>query len=53
MARKMLVLLSDRSEPILEEVLADDEAQLQERLKANPGLLPLEEFGTGGHGESS
>ena len=30
---------------ILEETKADNEAELQEKLKRNPGLLPVEEFG--------
>jgi hypothetical protein len=43
MARKMIIL-SDSESTVLEEVLARDEEQLQERLKANPGLLPIEDF---------
>lgn len=35
----------DGSRPVLTEVLADDEAQLQELMKENPDLLPVEEFG--------
>ena len=46
MGRK-IVLCHDGegSGQILEEVLAHDEAQLQERLKENPDLLPVEEYG--------
>jgi hypothetical protein len=45
MGRKMLVELPGGAKPILEEVAAHDEAQLQEMLKAHPELLPLEELG--------
>lgn len=43
MARKVIVL-RDGSSTVLEEVLAHDEEQLQERLKANPDLLPIDDF---------
>ena len=39
-----MVQREDGSRPILTEVLADDEAQLQELMKENPELLPIEEF---------
>lgn len=45
MGRKMLVELAGGNSPILEEVAAHDEAQLQEMLKRHPELLPLEELG--------
>ena len=40
-----MVQREDGSSPVLTEVLADDEAQLQELMKENPDLLPIEEFG--------
>lgn len=40
-----MVQREDGSSPVLTEVLADDEAQLQELMKENPELLPIEEFG--------
>ena len=40
-----MVQREDGSSPILTEVLANDEAQLQELMKENPDLLPIEEFG--------
>ncbi len=43
-----MVQREDGSRPILTEVLADDEAQLQELMKENPELLPIEEFGMTG-----
>jgi len=36
------------SRPVLTEILAEDEAQLQELMKENPDLLPIEEFGMTG-----
>jgi hypothetical protein len=45
MARKMMVQREDGSSPILSEVLAEDEAQLQEIVKDNPDMLPVDEFG--------
>ena len=33
---------------MLTEILAEDEAQLQELMKENPDLLPIEEFGMTG-----
>src|SRR5437879_1599137 len=35
-------------EPVLTEVLAADEAQLQERIKRTPELIPIEDFGMSG-----
>jgi len=43
-----MVHTSDDSSLLLEEVAAADEAQLQELVKSNPGLLPIEEFGMTG-----
>lgn len=45
MGRKMLVELAGGNSPILEEVAAHDEAQLQGMLKKHPELLPLDELG--------
>lgn len=45
MARKILVTSPAGQLPVLEEVKAQDEAQLQELLKAHPELLPLEDLG--------
>lgn len=47
MPRKMIVQTSDGS-PVLVESPASDEAQLQELVKDNPDLLPVEEFGMAG-----
>lgn len=47
MGRKILVELAGGGMPILEEVAASSEAQLQEKLKDHPELLPLEELGLG------
>jgi hypothetical protein len=44
----MLVELAGGNSPILEEVAAHDEAQLQGMLKRHPELLPLEELGLSG-----
>lgn len=44
MARKMIVQREDGTWPVLTETLADNEAQLQEILKGNPDLLPIDEF---------
>lgn len=43
MARKIL-LRTIQGSAVLEELAAPDEAQLQELLKENPQLLPVEEF---------
>jgi hypothetical protein len=40
----MVVIREDGSSPMLAEVDAHDEAQLQERLKAHADLLPVDEF---------
>lgn len=49
MARKIMVQEGDESKPVLmTETLAENEAQLQEILKANPDLLPVDEFGMSG-----
>jgi hypothetical protein len=48
MARQIVVHTPDGSSPVLEETGAQDEAQLQELLKDNPDLLPVEEFGMTG-----
>lgn len=40
-----MVQREDGSRPVLTEVLAEDEVQLQELVKENPDLLPIEEFG--------
>lgn len=49
MARKMIMQREDESGPtVLTEVLAKDEAELQELMKENPDLLPIEEFGMTG-----
>ena len=43
-----MVHREDGSTPMLTEILADDEAQLQEIIKDNPDLLPVDEFGMAG-----
>ncbi len=48
MARKIMVRRKDESGSILTEVLAEDEAQLQEIVKETPDLLPVDEFGMTG-----
>jgi hypothetical protein len=45
--RKMIVR-QDGSEQLLTETIAEDEAQLQALVEANPDLLPIEEFGMTG-----
>lgn len=45
MARKIILQRPDDSAHVLIETAVEDEAQLQGLLKANPDLLPLEEFG--------
>jgi hypothetical protein len=40
-----MILLNEGGEVMLSEVDAENEAQLQDRLKDSPSLLPLEEFG--------
>ena len=48
MARKIIVTQADGSTPVLTEIPAQDEAQLQTTLKEIPGVLPIEEFGLTG-----
>lgn len=48
MVRKMIVLREDGSRPVLTELPADNEVQLQELIKENPDLLPVDEFGMTG-----
>ncbi len=49
MPRKMIAMRGDDETPsLLTEVLAENELQLQEQLKNNPDLLPVEEFGING-----
>ncbi len=49
MARKIMVQQEYGSGPVLmTEALADNEAQLQEIMKENPDLLPVDEFGMTG-----
>jgi hypothetical protein len=45
MGRKIIVTSPAGQLPVLDEVKAHDEAQLQELLKAHPELLPLEDLG--------
>lgn len=45
MPRKLVIQLPDHSRPVLEQVPAEHELQLQEQLKQHPELLPLEELG--------
>jgi hypothetical protein len=44
MPRAILVVEPQGESKVLREVAAHDEEQLQERLKANPDLLPIEDF---------
>ncbi len=44
MPRAILVVEPQGESTVLREVAAHDEQQLQERLKANPDLLPIEDF---------
>jgi hypothetical protein len=48
MPRKIIVQLQDGGAPVLQEIKAEDEFQLQELVKDNPDLLPIEEFGMTG-----
>jgi RecB family endonuclease NucS len=48
MPRKIVVGTEGGEFPVLVEALADDEAQLQELVKTNPDLIPVEEFGMTG-----
>ena len=43
-----MVRREDGASPLLEEMPAKDEAQLQELIKDNPDLLPIEDFGMAG-----
>ena len=45
MPRRMVLVTADGATPVLNEVAAHDEAQLQQRLTANPDVIPIEEFG--------
>lgn len=45
MTRKLVIELPDGSRPVLEQVPADNEYQLQEHMKQYPELLPLDELG--------
>jgi hypothetical protein len=45
MARKLVIELPDGSRQMLEQVPAEHELQLQEKLKQHPELLPLEDLG--------
>jgi hypothetical protein len=45
MPRRMVLVTPDGMSPVLDEVAAHDEAQLQQRLTANPDVIPIEEFG--------
>jgi hypothetical protein len=44
MPRAILIVEPEGESKVLREVAAHDEQQLQERLKANPDLLPIEDF---------
>lgn len=48
MARKIVIRREDGTWPVLTEILAENESQLQEIMKANPDLLPIDEFGMTG-----
>jgi hypothetical protein len=49
MARKIMVQRNGESSPaLLSEILVEGEAQLQEIMKQNPDLLPVDEFGMTG-----
>lgn len=45
MGRKIILTSPAGQRPVLQEVKAHDEAQLQELMKAHPELLPLEDLG--------
>lgn len=47
MPRKVVLVESD-SKTVLAEVLAHDEAQLRERMKEDPEIVPVEDFGLDG-----
>src|SRR5688572_20661422 len=44
MPRKIVVRTLDGDQPVLVESLADNEAQLQNLVRDNPDLLPVEDF---------
>jgi len=44
LARKIIIQREDGTWPVLTETLAKNEAQMQEILKDNPDLLPIDEF---------
>ncbi len=46
-ARRIVIMVGDTT-PVLTEVRADNELQLQEQLKHHPDLIPIEEFGLPG-----
>ena len=48
MARKLVIELPDGSRQMLEQVPAEHELQLQEKLKLHPELLPLKDLGLAG-----
>ena len=48
MPRKMVVETSEGNHTLLTEAAAESEEQLQELVKKNPDLLPVEEFGMSG-----
>ena len=48
MPRKIIVEQDDGASPVLTESPAADEEQLQELVKENPDLIPIEEFGFAG-----
>ena len=48
MQRKIVVQLETGQSPVLEQTAAENEHQLQEMMKENPDLLPVEEFGMTG-----
>ena len=48
MPRRMVLVTEDGASPVLEEIAAHDELQLQSRLARNPDLIPIEEFGWDG-----
>ncbi|MEV8506324.1 hypothetical protein AB0368_16025 [Actinoplanes sp. NPDC051475] len=44
MPKKLLVVLPDSAEAVLQEIVNSDEQRLHDRLRRTPGLLPLEEL---------
>ena len=48
MARKIIVKLPNQDTPVLTESPAENEEQLQELVKQNPDVIPIEEFGFAG-----